>query len=172
LNAALAQQVASIRTCFGRIFVSWSGMDLASVSLSDFSPAPSSPGFESGDVPPEGYKVVKDLILYFRGEPVSFRLPRLCGLSDFQRKVLEMVWHIPFGATFTYGQVAEFIGVPQGARAVGTAVGKNPFPIIIPCHRVVASGGKLGGYGAGTAWKRALLEMEGELLGEAVSWRS
>ena len=170
MNAALADQMASIRTGFGRVFISWSGMSLASVSLSDFSPAPFSPGFETGKVPIEGYKLVKNIILYFRGEPVSFELPDLRDLSSFQRKVLETVWRIPYGTTFTYGEVAQVVGIPGGARAVGMAVGRNPFPIVIPCHRVVASGGKLGGYGAGIAWKKALLGMEGELMGTRVSW--
>jgi methylated-DNA-[protein]-cysteine S-methyltransferase len=79
--------------------------------------------------------------------------------TPFQRQVWEALLDIPCGETRTYGQIAERIGRPRAARAVGQAVGANPLPIIVPCHRVVASGG-LGGFGGGLAMKKHLLGLE------------
>ena len=67
---------------------------------------------------------------------------------------------IPYGATQTYGELALRIGKPGASRAVGTACGRNPVPVLVPCHRVVASGGKLGGFSAGLSWKCTLLNLE------------
>ena len=72
---------------------------------------------------------------------------------------------IPYGATQTYGEVALRIGKPGASRAVGTACGRNPVPVLVPCHRVVASGGKLGGFSAGLSWKRNLLNLEASRSG-------
>ena len=79
----------------------------------------------------------------------------------FQRKVLLEACRIPKGKVMSYGHLAEKIGIPKGARAVGTALAKNPFPLIIPCHRIVQATGDLGGFGGGLKLKKALLEMEG-----------
>jgi AraC family transcriptional regulator of adaptative response/methylated-DNA-[protein]-cysteine methyltransferase len=80
--------------------------------------------------------------------------------TPFQRRVWETLRAIPRGETRTYGEVAEAIGHPRAARAVGTACGINPVSLLVPCHRVVASGGSLGGYGWGPERKRALLDLE------------
>lgn len=80
--------------------------------------------------------------------------------TPFQRQVWRALLEIPCGETRTYGQVAEQIGRPWAARAVGQAVGANPLPIVVPCHRVVGSGG-LGGFGGGLALKKRLLALEG-----------
>jgi methylated-DNA-[protein]-cysteine S-methyltransferase len=81
----------------------------------------------------------------------------------FQRRVYEVARTIACGATLTYGEIAKRLGVPAEAREVGEAMGRNPFPIIVPCHRVLAAGGKLGGFSApgGVATKRRLLAIEG-----------
>jgi len=79
----------------------------------------------------------------------------------FQRKVLVQTCRIPKGKVMSYGQLAETIGIPKSARAVGSALAKNPFPLIIPCHRVVRADGSLGGFGGGLAMKRELLTKEG-----------
>ena len=84
----------------------------------------------------------------------------------FQRKVLAQTCRIPKGKVMSYGQLAETIGNPKSARAVGTALAKNPFPLIIPCHRVVRAGGDLGGYGGGLKLKESLLEMEGVIFNQ------
>jgi methylated-DNA-[protein]-cysteine S-methyltransferase len=90
----------------------------------------------------------------------SHRLDLNC-CYDFQKKVLAETAAIPRGKVVTYGFLAARISAPNAARAVGTALGRNPFPLIIPCHRVVRSDGSLGGFGGGLPMKRKLLEMEG-----------
>ncbi|MDP1854167.1 MAG: MGMT family protein [Candidatus Omnitrophota bacterium] len=81
-------------------------------------------------------------------------------MTEFERRVLKAVLKIPLGQTRTYKWVAEKAGFPEASRAVGQALNKNPYPIIIPCHRVVASGGKLGGYSRGVMAKKRLLNLE------------
>jgi methylated-DNA-[protein]-cysteine S-methyltransferase len=82
-------------------------------------------------------------------------------MAPFARDVLRATQHVLFGRTATYGQIAARIGRPKAARAVGRALGSNPIPIVIPCHRIVGAGGALTGYGGGLPRKRALLSLEG-----------
>ena len=98
---------------------------------------------------------------YLSGEAVSFpdRLD-LSWASLFQRSVWKVDQSIPYGETRTYHWVAEKLGMPKAARAVGQALARNPLPIIIPCHRVIYSDGNLGGFSSGQDWKRRLLEIE------------
>lgn len=107
--------------------------------------------------------VVVLLERYLSGEDVEFSLDcldlGLCG--DFQRKVLRQEFRIPRGRVMSYGGLAARIGRPRAARAVGTALARNPFPLIVPCHRTIQADGTLGGFGGGLKMKRALLEMEG-----------
>jgi O-6-methylguanine DNA methyltransferase len=81
--------------------------------------------------------------------------------TEFQQQVWSALRRIDVGHTKTYSEIASEIGVPGAARAVGSACGANPIPLLIPCHRVVASGGKLGGFSAGLDWKQRLLAIEG-----------
>ena len=107
---------------------------------------------------------VADLIVAFlNGDDIRFPLEmiRLDLCTQFQQKVLRAEHGIPRGRVSTYQRIARHIGNAKGARAVGTALAKNPFPIIIPCHRAVRSDGTLGGYQGGVDMKRTLLEMEG-----------
>ncbi len=98
---------------------------------------------------------------YLRGERRQFDVPLDLGdATGFQRRVWMACEAIPYGATTTYGELARSIGTPRGAQAVGQALGSNPVPILIPCHRITASDGELGGYGGGLALKRALLALE------------
>ena len=98
---------------------------------------------------------------YFAGRRRSFELPIDWGLvGDFGRRVLGQTARIPYGAVATYGDVAREIGSPRAARATGNALGSNPMPIVVPCHRVVASGGKMGGYTGGIERKQLLLTLE------------
>jgi methylated-DNA-[protein]-cysteine S-methyltransferase len=91
-----------------------------------------------------------------------FRTPLdLRSLTPFQQSVLQETRKIPYGSVITYGDIAGKIGNPGAFRAVGTALGCNPIPILIPCHRVVASGGKIGGFTGGLALKEKLLLIEG-----------
>jgi len=112
-----------------------------------------------------GDPIVDALRRYFRGEPTRFEDidVDLSGATSFQRRVYEATRAIPWGKVATYGQIAKAIGKPNAQRAVGQALGQNPVAIVIPCHRVVASGGGLGGFGGGLAWKRKLLRLEGAL---------
>ena len=98
---------------------------------------------------------------YLAGRRRSFELPLdfRCA-TPFRRRVLEALLEVPWGETLTYGELAREVGSPS-PRAVGQAVGWNPIPIVIPCHRVLASGGKLGGYSGGLDRKRFLLSLEG-----------
>jgi methylated-DNA-[protein]-cysteine S-methyltransferase len=102
---------------------------------------------------------------YFAGRRRAFDLPvDLGGLSPFVRQVLETTAAVPAGRYETYGSMAALVGRPAAARAVGNALGSNPIPIVVPCHRVLAAGGKIGGYGGGARdlhVKRALLAIEG-----------
>ena len=102
-----------------------------------------------------------ELLDYFAGDRRAFDLSvDLTGLTAFQQSVLEATRRIPFGETVTYGQLAERREKPNAGRAVGSALGRNPVPIVVPCHRVVRSDGSLGGYTAGTGYKEQLLELE------------
>jgi methylated-DNA-[protein]-cysteine S-methyltransferase len=98
---------------------------------------------------------------YFEGNRREFELPIDWALvSDFTRQVLQRTVAIPFGEVATYGTVARDIGKPGAARATGNALGSNPMPIVVPCHRVVRGGGKLGGYTGGLERKKLLLSIE------------
>jgi methylated-DNA-[protein]-cysteine S-methyltransferase len=92
----------------------------------------------------------------------SFDLPLRPNGTEFQRKVLDELRKIPYGTTTSYGEIARKIGNPKAVRAVGAANGRNPIPIIIPCHRVIGSTGDLVGFGGGLATKEALLRHEME----------
>ena len=89
----------------------------------------------------------------------------LADCSAFQRRVLLAEHGIPRGWVSTYGRIAEQVGVPRGARAVGGALARNPFPIVIPCHRAIRADGRLGGFQGGAGMKRALLALEGVSCG-------
>jgi methylated-DNA-[protein]-cysteine S-methyltransferase len=100
---------------------------------------------------------------FLKGEAVSFDLTlaalEVCG--EFQRRVLMAEYRIPRGRISTYGRIAKHIDAPGAARAVGTSLATNPFPIVIPCHRALRADGGIGGYQGGAKMKRALLELEG-----------
>ena len=100
---------------------------------------------------------------FLEGEAVDFELEMIAlqRCSEFQRRVLVAEHGIPRGWVSTYGRIAGSLGIPGGARAVGGAPSRNPFPIIIPCHRAIRSNGELGGFQGGQGMKRALLELEG-----------
>ena len=103
----------------------------------------------------------KELDGYFLGERRDFSLPFKLHGTTFQKRIWKVLLKIPFGEVWSYGDVAKAAGRPNGARAVGQAVGANRLPIIIPCHRVVAANKKLGGFGCGLDVKRFLLNVEG-----------
>ena len=98
---------------------------------------------------------------YFSGQRIDFDLPLNPIGTEFQKAVWDALLNIPFGETKSYAQVAAEVGNDKAARAVGGAVGKNPIPIIIPCHRVLAANNKIGGFSLGLDMKRKLLGIEG-----------
>jgi methylated-DNA-[protein]-cysteine S-methyltransferase len=111
--------------------------------------------------------VRRELDEYLRGRRTSFSVPvDLRHVTPFQRRVLEAARAVPRGSVATYGELGRRIGRPGAARAVGQALGSNPVPIVVPCHRVLASDGSLGGYSGrgGLRTKRRLLALEGALL--------
>lgn len=99
---------------------------------------------------------------YFDGERKVFDLPLHLSGTEFQLLVLQELRRIPYGETASYGAIAERIGRPKAMRAVGAANGRNPLPIIVPCHRVIGSSGDLTGFGGGLETKEALLRLEAE----------
>ena len=102
---------------------------------------------------------------YFSGRRREFELDTdLSPVAPFQRLALHELARVPFGRVITYGALAEKMGRPRAARAVGGAMNRNPIPIVLPCHRVVGSNGSLVGYGGGLERKEALLRLEGALL--------
>jgi methylated-DNA-[protein]-cysteine S-methyltransferase len=110
-----------------------------------------------------GDELCRQLRAFLSGAEVDFSLGKLdfTGVGGFARRVLTADHAIPRGRVMTYGGLAAKLGVPGGARAVGNVMARNPFPLVIPCHRVVGSGGSLRGFGGGLPMKRALLTLEG-----------
>jgi methylated-DNA-[protein]-cysteine S-methyltransferase len=112
------------------------------------------------DAPPVLKDTATQLEEYFAGERTGFDVPMELDGTAFQKEVWRELTRIRYGETISYGELARRVGRPKGPRAVGQANGKNPIPIIVPCHRVLASNG-IGGYGGGLPMKRALLAVEG-----------
>jgi methylated-DNA-[protein]-cysteine S-methyltransferase len=127
--------------------------------LQDGSPAPLPGSGWRRDERPFG-EAIKQLGAYFACERTSFDLPMLMAGTPFQQRAWEALLTIPYGTTISYAEQARRIGCPTAARAVGSANGRNPIAIIVPCHRVIGSGGTLGGYGGGLPLKEWLLEHE------------
>ncbi|HUC12861.1 MAG TPA: methylated-DNA--[protein]-cysteine S-methyltransferase [Acidimicrobiales bacterium] len=123
------------------------------------------PGATETAPPPEIQVVIDAVAGQLGGKDDDLGWVRLDmeGLPPFHRKVYEVARTIPGGSVLTYGEVARRAGAPRAARAVGQALGCNPFPLVVPCHRVVAAGGRLGGFSAygGTSTKERLLAIEG-----------
>jgi methylated-DNA-[protein]-cysteine S-methyltransferase len=109
-------------------------------------------------------ETMRQLRAYFTGELENFELPLAPEGTVFQRHVWFKLCDIPFGETISYGELAKRLGNPNASRAVGLANGQNPIPIIIPCHRVIGSNGKLTGYGGGLPIKEKLLALEQKQL--------
>jgi methylated-DNA-[protein]-cysteine S-methyltransferase len=99
---------------------------------------------------------------YLGGERVDFDIPvDLSGLNPFTSRVLTEIRRIPYGGLASYGTIARHVGCPNGARAVGQALARNPIPVVIPCHRIIRGDGSLGGFGLGLDMKVKLLSIEG-----------
>jgi methylated-DNA-[protein]-cysteine S-methyltransferase len=114
-------------------------------------------------------EVTRQLTEYFRGKRTSFDLPLHPKGTPFQMTVWKALTQIPYGETRSYGDIARAVGRPRAVRAVGLANGRNPLPIVVPCHRVIGSRGTLVGYGGGLPIKQALLDREREVSASAPS---
>jgi methylated-DNA-[protein]-cysteine S-methyltransferase len=101
---------------------------------------------------------------YLAGDRTAFELPVEARGAEFDRRVWELIARVPYGQTATYGDLARRLGGAADPRDVGAAVGRNPLCILIPCHRIIGSTGKLTGYAGGLRRKRALLELEGAMI--------
>jgi methylated-DNA-[protein]-cysteine S-methyltransferase len=124
---------------------------------------------EEQNPPPEVRTLVAALVRYFSGEPVEFDGIEIEPAGDpFARRVYEAARRIGWGRTVTYGELAKQIGEAEAAREVGQALARNQLPLIVPCHRVLAAGGRIGGFSApgGVATKARMLELEGVRVGD------
>ncbi len=146
-------------TPVGRLVLESAGDVLIGIWLPSPSKA-ASPREAGHDAPPVLKDTATQLYEYFARERTVFDVPMELDGTAFQQEVWRELSRIPYGETISYGELARRVGRPKGSRAVGQANGRNPIPIIVPCHRVLASGG-IGGYGGGLPMKRALLAVEG-----------
>jgi methylated-DNA-[protein]-cysteine S-methyltransferase len=163
--------ISTCQTAFGWVGIAWSEYGLVALTLPQageqeaLDQLPASSEF----IPeaPSGLDVTAlevKLRRYFEGQAVTFDEPLDPTLgTDFQRRVWAITRAIPRGQTRTYGQIARQAGSPGAARAVGQSMARNPWPVIVPCHRVLGSDGSLTGFGGGVEMKRRMLEMEGAM---------
>ena len=176
--AVISQQLIYVvfRTCAGPVGLAASPTGILRLALpSAFPPGTACvlpvPGLATVTAPLRGPEdsplfqgLVPMLVRYFKGERVAFDgVLDIAGATSFEHRVWQAARAIPYGETRTYAWLAREIGQPRAARAVGHALGRNPIPIIIPCHRVVRSDGGLGGFSAGLDMKVWLLRLEGVL---------
>lgn len=149
---------SSVETPWGRFVVGWSKVGIVSLHFpSRQPPVPLRPPGE------HVLRLREQLREYLAGDRKNFDIPLDLAGTPFQMAVWEALLEIPYGHTVTYGELAKRIGRPGAARAVGNAVGANPVPILIPCHRVVPKSGGIGNFGPGPEWKARLLRLEGAL---------
>jgi len=144
---------ASFRTPAGTIYIRASGEEITYI------------GFENDGsaerVTPLIGRAIEQLNEYLSGRRKGFDVPFIVNGSDLQKSVCNSLIKIPYGETRTYKDIAKDIGNPRAIRAVATAIGKNPVSVIVPCHRVIGSDGKMRGYAGGIPFKEFLLETEG-----------
>lgn len=146
----------------GRLLLAGDETGLTLISFPDGSRArQAEPDWQRRDPPFDAAK--RQLDRYFQGRLTVFDLDLAPRGTSFQLQVWQTLRQIPYGETTTYGALAQRIGRPKASRAVGAANGANPLPIVIPCHRVIGSTGKLTGFGGGLPTKAALLKLEGVL---------
>jgi methylated-DNA-[protein]-cysteine S-methyltransferase len=159
-------------TAIGPCGIVWNERGLVGVHLPDANQARTRasvtrrfPGAAPGEPPPVVQRAIDGIVALLRGEKRDLREIELDfdGVPDFNRRVYALARTIPPGATMTYGDIALRLAAPGMARAVGQALGQNPWPIVVPCHRVLAADGGMGGFSApgGVATKRRMLEIEG-----------
>jgi methylated-DNA-[protein]-cysteine S-methyltransferase len=167
-----AQGYALFDTAIGRCAIAWSERGVVGIQLPEASEARTLarlrrrlPAARAAPPPPAVERAIESIVALLQGEAVDLSAVALdmAHVPPFERRVYEVARTIPAGATLSYGDIAARVGTPEEARAVGQALGRNPIPIVVPCHRVLAAGGKLGGFSAngGIATKLRLLSIEG-----------
>jgi methylated-DNA-[protein]-cysteine S-methyltransferase len=139
-----------------RLRIVASGAGIRSIEFDSTQPAPGRQNEENAFI----VEAVRQLRAYFTGDLRNFQIQLDLEGTAFQKSVWKALETIPYGETRSYSEIAVAIGSPKAVRAVGAANGANPAPIVVPCHRVIGSSGKLVGYGGGLPLKRRLLEME------------
>jgi methylated-DNA-[protein]-cysteine S-methyltransferase len=152
-----ATSTMPLETPIGRLVLESQGDVLIGIWLPTQGVAPRG---GTSDTAPVLKEAASQLEEYFARERTEFDVAMELDGTPFQRDVWAELSRIPYGETISYGELARRVGRPKGPRAVGQANGKNPIPIMVPCHRVLASNG-IGGYGGGLPMKRALLAVEG-----------
>ena len=160
-------------TSIGRCAIAWNRAGVLRVALPGATDAQTGeraitqhlPGAVASDPPASIQRAIASITLHLAGGRADLSRIRLDldGLPPFSRQVYEAARAIPSGSTISYGELAERLGRPGAARAVGQALGRNPFPVVVPCHRVLAAGGRIGGFsaGGGVETKRRMLALEG-----------
>ncbi|MFD8499728.1 methylated-DNA--[protein]-cysteine S-methyltransferase [Amycolatopsis sp. NPDC059657] len=166
---------AMFGTAIGSCGIAWGERGIVGVWLPESSEAKTRARLAQLDAPeaePPGTvrKAIGDIVDLLNGTPNDLAdvVVDLDGVPEFHQKVYEIARRIPPGKTLTYGDIAHELGMPGSAQAVGQALGRNPVPIVVPCHRVLAAGGKDGGFSApgGVSTKRRMLVIEGALADE------
>jgi methylated-DNA-[protein]-cysteine S-methyltransferase len=166
-----ASGFALFDTAIGRCGIAWGEHGVAGIQLPEAGEEETRvrmlhrfPAAGEATPPPEVQDAIEDIVALLRGEASDLSTIALDmdGVPEFHRRVYDAARAIPPGETLSYGDIARRVGAPGAARAVGQALGRNPFPIVVPCHRVLAAGGKIGGFSAqgGVATKRRMLAIE------------
>jgi methylated-DNA-[protein]-cysteine S-methyltransferase len=159
-------------TAIGRCGIAWSARGVVAVQLPESTEGAtrvrlvgSVPGAQETTAPADVQHAIDGIVALLRGEAVDLSAVTLDmeGVPSFHRRVYDVARRIPPGSTVSYGEVARQLGDVGAARAVGQALGRNPFVLVVPCHRVLAAGGRPGGFsaGGGVATKMRLLDIEG-----------
>ena len=162
----------ALDTPIGRLLVAASSRGLCRIGFPSESASDRAAWFHRhfSAVPEEGVegslaRAMEQLGKYFEGQEEAFDVPLDLRGTPFQIQVWRQLLEVPYGATVSYGEVARAIGNPRASQAVGSAVGKNPVPIVVPCHRVIGHNGSLVGFGGGLPTKEKLLKLEGVGVG-------
>jgi methylated-DNA-[protein]-cysteine S-methyltransferase len=149
-------------TPIGVLTIESDGEAITHITLPDeHTKKPKGPTVDDSRVPKVVKLAVEQLTEYFAGKRTEFDLPLEVDGTEFQKDVWMTLADIPYGKTISYAELAGMVGRPTAFRAVGQANGANPIPIVLPCHRVIATGGGIGGYGGGLEMKQKLLALEG-----------
>ncbi len=167
-----ARGFALFDTAIGACGIAWGERGLVGVQLPEASAARTLarmrrrfPATPEAPPPPSVQRAIEGIVQLLQGAAIDLAAVALdmAGVPSFDRRVYEVARTIPPGATLSYGDIAARLSAPGEARAVGQALGQNPFPLVVPCHRVLAAGGKVGGFSAngGIATKLRLLSIEG-----------